>query len=518
MSAMDLPDQAVGATEAPLARPDLTDRHIRGSTLLVVGRVIELAINLVVQILIVRYLSKSDYGAFAYALSILAFSDTICVGLGAAITRFAPIFHERGDFPRLFGTMAMVLGIMLSLGLASILLVYGLRGVIEGSLSNDRHAVSLLLVLILLAPVQAVDTFIMNLFAVFARPRAIFFRRHIVAPGLRLAAVLLLTGAGGGVRLLAVGYVVASITGAALYSVFLVRTLRAEGILGHLNRARITVPFRQILSFVLPLLTTSLVWVLVNSIGVLLLGHYRGTSEVAAFRVILPAATLNQVIISSFVVLFTPMAARLFARDDRYGIEDLYWRTAVFLAVLTFPIFALTFGSAEPVTRLLYGARYGTSGLYLAILAVGNYAQAMTGFNGQTLMVFGKIRYIITTNAVVVVTSLALNFLLIPRYGALGAAIATTGSLVLHNIVKQLGLHGSMSVFPRRYAPIYASIALGAGALLVFRLVASGTTVGLLGGAAVVSAVVVVVNRRALQLGRTFPELLRIPIVRSFIV
>jgi hypothetical protein len=58
---------------------DETKAHIRGSSLLLFGRLLALAINLAIQVVIVRYLSKSDYGAFAYALSVIAMGSSIAV-------------------------------------------------------------------------------------------------------------------------------------------------------------------------------------------------------------------------------------------------------------------------------------------------------------------------------------------------------------------------------------------------------------------------------------------------------
>src|SRR4051794_14892924 len=43
-------------------------RHVRGSSLLLIGRGLTLLITTATQVVIVRYLSKADYGAFAYAL------------------------------------------------------------------------------------------------------------------------------------------------------------------------------------------------------------------------------------------------------------------------------------------------------------------------------------------------------------------------------------------------------------------------------------------------------------------
>ena len=49
--------------------------------------------------------------------------------------------------------------------------------------------------------------------AIFASPRAIFFRRYVLGPCLKLAAVLFVISAGGSVHLLAVCYLIAGFLG-----------------------------------------------------------------------------------------------------------------------------------------------------------------------------------------------------------------------------------------------------------------------------------------------------------------
>src|SRR5262245_8076009 len=86
-------------------------QSLRGSSLLLVGRLLSLLINFAAQVLVVRYLSTRAYGAFAYALAAVAFFDGISsLGLKRGISRFAPIYHERRDWNRLFGTLALTFG------------------------------------------------------------------------------------------------------------------------------------------------------------------------------------------------------------------------------------------------------------------------------------------------------------------------------------------------------------------------------------------------------------------------
>ena len=180
---------------------------------------------------------------------------------------------------------------------------------------------------------------------------------------------------------------------------------------------------------------------------------------------------------------------------------------------------ALTFSLAEPLTSTLFGVRYEDSATYLTLLSLAYYFNAALGFNGLTLKVFGKVRFIVVISILAAIVNIGLNFLLIPRYGALGAAIGTASTLIAHNIMKQVGLRmgTGISLFQRRDAPVYLSIAAGAAILLIVHaLFAPPFAVGLV-LAAVISLAVLALNRRALRAAQTFPELARFRLFRIIV-
>jgi O-antigen/teichoic acid export membrane protein len=491
---------AAGGPES--AANEATHKHLRGSSLLLGGRFISLGINFAIQILIVRYLSKADYGAWAYALSLVSLGVGVATfGLDRSITRFIPIYDEEKEYDKLWGTIAMVVGTILSISLGLILLVYGLHNLLTGTLISNEQAISLLLILVISVPIQAMDGLTMG-------------------PLLRLTVVLLLVLSGAGVTFLAAGFVVSGAIIVGLYGFFLYRTVRSEGLLEHFSWARLDMPWREVFGFTVPLLASDLLYMVMNTTDALLVGHYNGAEGVGALRVILPAAHLNQIVFTSFTLLFTPAAARLFARGDTEGISHLYWQTAAWIAVLSFPIFALTFSLSNTLTVALYGARYESSSTYLTLLALAYYFNAALGFNGLTLKVFGKVGFVLWISIVAAATNLALNFLLVPKHGPLGAAIATSSTLIVHNLLKQWGLRRGtgISLFERRTAIVYTSIALAAGALLALHwFVELSLWVGLLfAGAA--SLIVLVASRNTLRAGETFPELARLPLIRRFLL
>ena len=518
------------APPAPAPAPDSSDvadavtdtsrRHIRGSSLLFAGRLTSVGVNFAVQVLIVRYLSKADFGAFAYGLALVSMGQSVTVlGLDKAISRFLPIYDEQRAHDKLLGALVLATGTVIALGAAIVALIFGLHGLLGGPAASGGTAVTVLLILILLAPIQALDDILMSTFAVFTKPRAIFFRKYVLAPGLRLAAILAVIAGQSDVRGLAVGYVAAGALGVAAYGAMLVHTLRRQGVLGTVPMRSARVPVREIYGFALPLLAVDLMFVVMNGTNVVMLGYFGDAREVADYRVVQPAAHLNVLVMTSFTLLFTPMAARLFARDDKAGIQELYWRTAVWIAVFTFPVFAATFALSHTLTVGMFGERYASSAPILALLSLGYYFSAALGFNGLTLRVYGLVRYSVVIAVLAAIANVALNLVLIPRYGALGAGIGTCLTLAVHNLLKQAGLRKGtgISVLHRRHLRVYAVIIAAAGVLLALQRLLDPGFVPSLALVAAASLAVLAFTRRSLQIGDTFPELLRIPVVRALL-
>ena len=514
--------QAAEQARLEQKRDRATKKQIRGSSLLVSGSFISKVINFFAQILIVRYLDPTDYGAYAYALSIVTMVETIATfGLDRAVTRFIPIFHEEEDYDKVFGTLLMVFSVILSLGLSIAILYNMFSHLVGGRFIEDQQAVKLLLVLIFLAPVQAIDDLLIGLFAVFSSPSAIFFRKHVLGPGIKLGVAALTVFFAADIYFFATSTLIITTIVVSGYMLMLVNMMRQIGLLEHFNLSRINAPVKEILAFTIPLLTSELVFIAMSTSDAIMLEYFNGTIDVAASRAVLPTAQMNRLIMTGFATLFTPMAARMFARKDWEGINNLYWQTAIWIAVFTYPIFIVSFSLADPITKLLYGDKYVAlgSGPILAILSLGYYFQSALGFNGLTLKVYGKLRYIVTLNILAAVANVAVNLVLIPRYGALGAAIGTTGTLIIHNILKQTGLKlgTGASIFEPRYIKVYIIIAVSAGALLGVQELLDLPIYASLVLAAITSLIVLRLNRHMLQVEDMFPELLKLPFARWFL-
>ncbi len=500
---------------------DDAQKQIRGSTLLLVGRLLALLINLAVQVLIVRYLSKTDYGAFAFAIVMVTLATNVSIfGLNKSLARFVSIYHEREEFGRMAGTIIMVLATVAGIGVAIVLCVFTFQSAIADHVVSSPSSAVLLLALIALAPIDAIDAILRYTFGAFGAVRTVFFRRHIVGPTLRLLAVLAVILFQGSVHNLAIYYVIAGVAGVLLYVVALIGTLRREDLLKHFRPSKLEFPVREVFGFNTPLVVSQLSMLFRGSLVVLMLEMMLDSTAVAEYRAVLPFARLNLVVITSFTFLFTPLASRMLARSDKESINCLYWTSCIWVAVLTLPLLLITSVFAEPLTLFMLGDRYASSSVILTLLAIGFFADAAFGFAVQTLRVHAKLRYILLTDVTSILWALGLLFYLIPRYGATGAAISAASTMVFQNVSHMFWMRRTTGygAINWRYAKVYIGIAGVVAILLAIQLTFHPPLAVDLVLIAIASLVLVYANRELLEADRIFPELLRLPIVGRMLV
>lgn len=520
------PESAVAATSLGSAARDArsadsgqvksTKKHVRGSSLLLLGRGLSVAINFVIQVLIVRMLTVAEYGSFAFALATVALLATVIeLGLGKGLSRYLPIYQEQKNYRLLFGGILLVTGSILLFGAATVLGIFALRGFIGAEFVSSPLSMAVLLILVALAPLQALESVIEKMLAVFAGARAVFFRRHLLGPLLKLATVCTVLLFSSNVQLLAFGFLGSGVVGLAISLAVLLQVLRSKGLAEHFQWSQCRLPAREIYGFSLPLMSSDLVFISRAAVVVFLLEFFIGSTAVAAFRAVFPVARLNMIVFDSFKTLYVPVAARLFARDDHPSISDLYWRNATWLAVLTFPIFIATFSLAHPTTTLLFGDRYASSASILAILSLGCYIHVIFGFNTLTLRVYNRVRPIVMIDLAAAALAIFANVLMIPRYGALGGALATCGTLMLQNLLHQVVLirSGHVAGMDARFARSAVTLVSGALLLLLAQTLLQPPTAVALALGAITIAVVSWLNLRHLDVEATFPELQRFVLV-----
>ncbi|MGE0160268.1 MAG: flippase [Gemmatimonadales bacterium] len=492
-------------------------KQIRGSGLFLFGRALGAGLKFASELIVVRYLATSQYGAWTYALAAVTFLRGIStLGLNRAIARYLPLHLERGEIDQFYGVLAVVTGLMAIVGAAVIgaffafpHFVAGLAGVV------DEQPLDLLFILIFLVPIDQLDNGLTGVCAALGISRPIFVRRFLLNPGLRLVIAASLVLMAADVHTLAYGYLLAGVIGVGYYAWSVLQRLRKQGLLRMRWIRAVRLPFRRVLTYTTPVMAADWCAVFMATAGPLLLGYFSDMSTVALYQVVMPVAALNQLVSQAFAMLFEPSASRLVARGDRVGLERHYWRTAMWVSVLSFPLFALSFTAAVPLTVLLFGERYAAAAPILSLVALSQFVQAAAGFNDATLRVSGKLGWLIAANITGVVVLVGVSVALIPSMGALGAGIGTAAGQLCYTVIKQLFARIAVGVesLDHEHRGFYVAMAAVFCVFLVVRIAFPRNlwiiTPVVLGGA----LLVFLTARRSLSVGETFPELGRLPVL-----
>lgn len=133
--------------------------------------------------------------------------------------------------------------------------------------------------------------------------------------------------------------------------------------------------------------------------------------------------------------MFSPFVADLHARGERDRLDGLYKALTRWVLAATIPLLLLLLILPGPVL-LLFGGGFDAGTTALRILLVGQFVNMATGSVGFILIMVGRTGWDLVVYAATLVLDVAVAFLLAPKLGAEGAAVAQSLALTLSNMAR----------------------------------------------------------------------------------
>jgi O-antigen/teichoic acid export membrane protein len=172
-----------------------------------------------------------------------------------------------------------------------------------------------------------------------------------------------------------------------------------------------------------------------EQVGTLVLARFASHAEVALFRVATQTSLLLVLGLNAVIMVYAPDLSRSFARKDLPAIQALATKGALFGLLAALPLAAayLLFGSQ--VLGLLFGAQYGDAHAPLVILTIGQLVNAGFGLVMTMAIATRSEAAALKAQLIGACSNLLLCLLLVPAFGAVGAACASAVSLFLWNLI-----------------------------------------------------------------------------------
>lgn len=240
-------------------------------------------------------------------------------------------------------------------------------------------------------------------------------------------ALVMFGGAGSDLVLPGWIYLGGVTIGALAGWVMLVRTLKAWP-------AAVAVPVLPLLVAGLPVVGSNLSNVFTEWYTTVSLGVYWPAATVGQYRVAWQFVALAGLVQTALDTMIGPRiaaAARVGAFDE---VASVARKSVVLVLLMAAPLFAALMIFPERLLAL-FGPEFVGGALVLQILAAGQLFRLASGPLGSILVMSGNQRWVLVYAGVSVVLCLTFVAVLVPVYGAVGAAIATGATVVLRNIV-----------------------------------------------------------------------------------
>ncbi len=415
------------------------------------------AIAALTNILLARNLGVSEYGAFAYTVT---WVGVLCVvglfGLESMLVRDIANYRMRTDWPKLLGlirwsrivTFAIPAAIALVANLA-------LRG-IKPSSGIDLAPILLPagVFLILTVTMRALGASLRGLHWVVIGQAG----ESLIIPAVVCVLVIAL-GTVYGRKLDAPSAVGIYACATAVACVFLALQLRRALVCEVPRGSGRAYESRRWLVDASPLLFLGVLGVLNNQISSLALGTWSGTSALGLYTAADRLAQIVALPLAAVNLTLAPTFANLYQAGKLAGLQELVTRSARLMTAGS-AVVAVTLIVGGKWFLLLFGREFTAGHLPLALLCAGQLINAAIGSVGNLLVMTGHGRDAALGVGIGVLANVALSAVLIPRFGAVGAAIATATSLTVWNIVlacfvwKRIGI-ATTAISRWRYAPAF---------------------------------------------------------------
>ncbi len=167
---------------------------------------------------------------------------------------------------------------------------------------------------------------------------------------------------------------------------------------------------------------------------IVLLGIFADIKDVGLYRVASSGAlfvSLPLMIVNSVI---SPYVSRLYHEGDMKRLQVMATKSARVVLVCALPFSLLFVFQGDRVLDLLFGKEYLAAHAALVILTVGHIVNAAMGSVGLLLTMTGHERQTLNGLLMALGVTVVFSAALIPLYGTVGAAIASTLSLITWNV------------------------------------------------------------------------------------
>jgi O-antigen/teichoic acid export membrane protein len=405
-------DDALEATQ-PRPRPDIATHYLRYS----ISNGVVMLLGFISFPILTRFLDNTQFGILRYYETLMLLGVALIkFGAPHSIVRFYP-YDDNQQRLRDFGTNQVLLPLMFSLSVWSL----GAAALVLWSWATGGNYHLLFWFALVMVPMLAATNIIQMVVRASERSDILMATR-VIARALELVFVL---GAVILVQHSAMAVYGGKLVAAALLLAWLVGWLRRNV---HISRESVDFQaFRTGIAYGVPLMANELAFSVLANLDRVLIKHLTNDFAVVGIYAIgySLAMQLNVFISATLSEAFTPVVMRAYETGGSTAVRELKERVLLPMTYAVVAVISMLLVTGQDLLVALSGQDKSASGPVFIIVGITVSTYALFAIANYGLQLKKRTLHVLTITLAAALLNVAMNFILIPRMGYIGAAWAT---------------------------------------------------------------------------------------------
>jgi O-antigen/teichoic acid export membrane protein len=369
------------------------------------------------------YIGAEGIGLWAMLFGITSLFSMMNLGIPAATTKYVAQYKDQKDTMLQFVSASLILSVGLGIITTVALFVTGDR--IAQFFSMPSLVPLIKLIAVSIPPFYVFRSIVAALNGVREMKKASILTG--VSGLLSVALTLFPLGLGFGLEGAAAGHV-----GAVFISAVIAFFFSRKILIQHVNQYSLSLtPVKTLLSFGVQTVIANIGQVVQYEIDTLMIGYFLTPAQVGIYSVSSSIARALWVIPQSVNTVSYPTFSYYWGKGDYEAVRTLFDKSIKYTACLLMPLGLGVALFGKDLILLLFEEQFVYAVLPLQILVLGAVAKGAWISIGSIFSAIGRVDLGYKISPVTTVVNVVLNYLFIPAYGIVGAAVATVTSFFI---------------------------------------------------------------------------------------
>jgi len=190
---------------------------------------------------------------------------------------------------------------------------------------------------------------------------------------------------------------------------------------------------KQLIKISWPMFLTGAMWVLTSQVDIVMLGAFTSTENVGIYAVVIKLGMMITFILTSINMVLAPKFAELYYSNDLESLRNVAQKSSKIIFYTTIPLLLILIIFGKPILSL-FGSEFIFGYWALVFVALGQFVNTICGSTGYFMNMTGNQKEFNKIMMFATLLNIILNYILIPIFGIVGAAISSLACVIYWNL------------------------------------------------------------------------------------